>query len=118
MFIFTGYEDDIYLLVKLGQAALIIFMIFAIVSILFMLLNCCLAVTKTKQKTVTTTPHPLVLPYKQVKRKDEYNIPESSFLCKGQRSSEGNTESRVTTSHKGSDEHHIRVRKFDRLHDG
>lgn len=39
---YQGYEDDIYLLIKLGQAALIIFMIFAIFSIIFMMTTCCI----------------------------------------------------------------------------
>ena len=38
-----GYEDDIYLLIKLGQAAIIIFMIFAIFSIIFMMSSCCMS---------------------------------------------------------------------------
>jgi hypothetical protein len=38
-----GYEDDIYLLAKLGQAALIIFIILAVVIILFLLVTCCMA---------------------------------------------------------------------------
>ena len=41
--IFPGYEDDIYLLVKLGEAAIIIFIIFALVAIIYMIVNCCVS---------------------------------------------------------------------------
>ena len=40
---FPGYEDDIYLLVKLGEAAIIIFIIFALVAIIYMIVNCCVS---------------------------------------------------------------------------
>ena len=40
-----GYEDDIYLVIKLGQAALIIFIIFAIFSIIFLLTTCIFSIT-------------------------------------------------------------------------
>ena len=40
----SGFEDDIYLLVKFGQAALVIFIIFAIISILYIFFNCCMVV--------------------------------------------------------------------------
>ena len=39
----AGYEDDLYLLVKLGQAALVVFMVLAVVAVLYMLVSCCLA---------------------------------------------------------------------------
>ena len=42
---FQGFEDDIYLLIKLGQAALIIFIIFALFSTLFLLASCILSIT-------------------------------------------------------------------------
>ena len=45
---FSGYEDDIYLLVKLGEASLVIFMILAVVLILYMITSCCLSVAKNK----------------------------------------------------------------------
>ena len=51
----SGYEDDIYLLIKIGQAALVIFMILSITCILFIFLNCYLAITMTKEKTDKTT---------------------------------------------------------------
>ena len=41
----SGYEDDIYLLVKLGEAAIIIFIIFAVVAVLYMLINCCISIS-------------------------------------------------------------------------
>ena len=41
--VFPGYEDDIYLLVKLGEAAIIIFIIFALVAIIYMIVNCCVS---------------------------------------------------------------------------
>ena len=40
-----GYEDDIYLLVKLGEAAIIIFIIFAVVAVLYMIINCCISIS-------------------------------------------------------------------------
>ena len=41
----AGYEDDIYLLVKLGEAAIIIFIIFAVVAVLYMIINCCISIS-------------------------------------------------------------------------
>jgi len=43
--VYPGYEDDIYLVIKLGQAALIIFIIFAIFSIIFLLTTCIFSIT-------------------------------------------------------------------------
>ncbi|XP_059079667.1 uncharacterized protein LOC131877869 isoform X2 [Tigriopus californicus] len=40
---YLGYTDDLRLLMKLGQAALIVFMILAVVAIIYMLIMCCLA---------------------------------------------------------------------------
>ena len=45
LFDISGYEDDIYLLVKLGEAAIIIFIIFALVAILYMIVNCCISLS-------------------------------------------------------------------------
>ena len=45
---FQGYEDDIYLVIKLGQAALIIFIILAIFSIIFLLTTCIFSITNFK----------------------------------------------------------------------
>ena len=59
-----GYSDDIFLLVKLGQAALIIFMIFAIIAILFMLSVCCSSlvnITNNKRREQQVHPAPFVL---------------------------------------------------------
>merc|ERR1711894_825695 len=47
-YLYQGYEDDVYLLVKLGEASLVIFMILAVVSILYMITSCCLSVAKNK----------------------------------------------------------------------
>merc|ERR1712172_376404 len=47
-YLYQGYEDDIYLLVKLGEASLVIFMILAVVLILYMITSCCLSVAKNK----------------------------------------------------------------------
>ena len=47
----SGYDDDIFLLVRLGHAALIVFMIFAIICILYMLFSCCMTVVNRKQKS-------------------------------------------------------------------
>lgn len=58
---FQGYEDDIYLVIKLGQAALIIFIIFAIFSIIFLLTTCIFSITNFKGER---------------KSKDEDNAPE------------------------------------------
>ena len=59
----TGYEDDIYLLIKLGQAALIIFIILAVISVLFLVTTCCVSVLgvaqqKGKDKRERNTPPP------------------------------------------------------------
>ena len=59
-----GYSDDIFLLVKLGQAALIIFMIFAIIAILFMVTTCCSSlvnITNNKKREDQVQPTPFVL---------------------------------------------------------
>ena len=56
---YRGYEDDIHLLIKLGQAALIIFIIFAVMSMVFMLTSCCLALVRRKEKP--PAPAPLLL---------------------------------------------------------
>merc|ERR1712029_814329 len=47
-YLYNGYADDVYLLIKLGEAALIIFIIFAIVSIIYMIVSCCLAAARNK----------------------------------------------------------------------
>ena len=45
----TGYLDDVHLLINLGQAALVIFIIFAIISILLIIISCCcITITKTR----------------------------------------------------------------------
>merc|ERR1712012_1087220 len=49
-YLYQGYEDDIYLLVKLGEGALIVFIIFAIVAILYMIINCCLLAARNNKK--------------------------------------------------------------------
>ena len=59
-----GYTDDIFLLIKLGQAALIIFMIFAIIAILFMVTLCCSSIvniTGGKKREDQVQPAPFVL---------------------------------------------------------
>jgi len=64
--LYRGYEDDIYLLVKLGHAALIIFMIFSVVSIVFMIISCCKSVlTGRKNKQEVDKPLPFTIPNKQ-----------------------------------------------------
>jgi len=64
--LYRGYEDDIYLLVKLGHAALIIFMIFSVVSIVFMIITCCKSVlTGRKNKQEVDKPLPFAMPNKQ-----------------------------------------------------
>ena len=45
----AGYEDDVYLLVKLGEAALVVFIIFAVVAILYMIVSCCLAAARNQK---------------------------------------------------------------------
>ena len=47
--IWPGYEDDVYLLVKLGEAALVVFIIFAVVAILYMIVSCCLAAARNQK---------------------------------------------------------------------
>ena len=59
----TGYEDDIYLLIKLGQAALIIFIILAVISVLFLVTTCCISVLgvaqqRSKDRRERNTPPP------------------------------------------------------------
>merc|ERR1712013_546212 len=49
--LYRGYDDDIYLLIKLGHAALIIFIIFAIVCILYILFSCCMVVFNDRKRT-------------------------------------------------------------------
>ena len=39
---YSGFEQDLELLVRLGQAALIVFMILAVVAVIYMLAMCCL----------------------------------------------------------------------------
>ena len=57
----TGYLDDLHLLINLGQAALVIFIIFAIISILLIIISCCcITITKTKEQTMTA---PITMPY-------------------------------------------------------
>ena len=59
-----GYVDDIFLLIKLGQAALIIFMIFATIAVLFMLTLCCTSIfniTNNKRREDQVHPAPFVL---------------------------------------------------------
>merc|ERR1712038_1588363 len=41
-YLYRGYEDDVYLLVKLGEAALV-------VSILYMIVSCCLAAARNQK---------------------------------------------------------------------
>ena len=56
--------DDIFLLIKLGQAALIIFMIFAIIAILFIISTCCMSllnITSNKKRQDQTHPQPFIL---------------------------------------------------------
>lgn len=48
---YYGYEEDLALTMKLGQAALIVFMILAAVMILFLLTSCCLSLTSPRSKT-------------------------------------------------------------------
>ena len=60
---FTGYEDDISLLIKLGQAALIIFIILAVISVLFLVTTCCVSMLgvaqqQSKDKQERNTPPP------------------------------------------------------------
>ena len=60
----AGYTDDIFLLIKLGQAALIIFMIFATIAVLFMLSLCCTSIfniTNNKRREDQVHPAPFVL---------------------------------------------------------
>ena len=45
----AGYEDDVYLLVKLGEAALVVFIIFAVTAILYMIVSCCLAAARNQK---------------------------------------------------------------------
>ena len=60
----TGYLDDVHLLIKLGQAALVIFIIFAIISILLIIIICCcITITKTKEQTLTTPRPPTTMPF-------------------------------------------------------
>ena len=56
-----GYADDIKLLIKLGQAALIIFIIFAIISIFFMLATCCMSLIGNKNNDDDKTPAPFTM---------------------------------------------------------
>merc|ERR1712038_1382422 len=48
-YLYRGYEDDVYLLVKLGEAALVVFIIFAVVAILYMIVSCCLAAARNQK---------------------------------------------------------------------
>jgi hypothetical protein len=51
----TGYLDDVHQLINLGQAVLVIFIIFAIISILCIMISCCcITITKTKEQALTT----------------------------------------------------------------
>ena len=50
--------DDIVLLVKLGQAALIIFMVFAIIAILFMIITCCMSLVNITGNKRQNEIHP------------------------------------------------------------
>ena len=77
----AGYQDDIFLLVKLGQAALIIFMIFATIAILLMATLCCTSlvnITNKKRREDQVHPAPLVLSNLVVKCK---SLQPSRYLC-------------------------------------
>ena len=55
---YSGYVDDIVLLVKLGQAALIIFMVFVIIAILFMIITCCMSLVNITGNKRQNEIHP------------------------------------------------------------
>ena len=79
-----GYTDDIFLLIKLGQAALIIFMIFAIIAILFMVTSCCSSlvnITNNKRREDQDQPSPFVLTNLVVSSSSLQLSPQIIFYC-------------------------------------
>ena len=49
-FYYQGFEDDIFLLIKLSHVALIVFIIFAIVTMIYLLTSCCVSFTRRREK--------------------------------------------------------------------
>ena len=52
-FYYQGFEDDIYLLIKLSHVALIVFIIFAIVTMIYLVVSCCVSFTRRREKEVS-----------------------------------------------------------------
>jgi len=61
-FYYQGFEDDIFLLIKLSHVALIVFIIFAIVTMIYILTSCCVSFTRRREKDASGPPQPLLLP--------------------------------------------------------
>ena len=49
-FYYQGFEDDIFLLIKLSHVALIVFIIFAIVTMIYLVTSCCVSFTRRREK--------------------------------------------------------------------
>jgi len=61
-FYYDGYYDDLYLLIKLGQVALIIFIILAIFIIFAMIIMCCVSMFKRgKKDRGAKAPQPYII---------------------------------------------------------
>ena len=52
-FYYQGFEDDIFLLIKLSHVALIVFIIFAIVTMIYLVVSCCVSFTRRREKDVS-----------------------------------------------------------------
>jgi len=63
-FYYQGFEDDIFLLIKLSHVALIVFIIFAIVTMIYLITSCCVSFTRRREKDNGGggPPQPLLLP--------------------------------------------------------
>lgn len=62
-FYYQGFEDDIFLLIKLSHVALIVFIIFAIVTMIYLVVSCCVSFTRRREKDVSgPAPQPFLIP--------------------------------------------------------